>query len=100
MTNTVLKKTADVAKKLRDTSKEKEIKRKKRSKYSECSVQEYIPVKAIRNGFVITTDKRLLMILEIDGINFSQMTNEAQDNAMRKLAQLFRRGFKKQIIRI
>ena len=41
-------------------------------------VQDYIPLKEIRNGIVETTDGRYLKILEIEPINFLLRSNEEQ----------------------
>ena len=41
-------------------------------------VQDYIPIKDLRNGIVETTDGRYLKILEIEPINFLLRSNEEQ----------------------
>ena len=41
-------------------------------------VQDYIPLKEIRNGIIETTDGRYLKILEIEPINFLLRSNEEQ----------------------
>ena len=98
LTNTLLTKTAKMAKKIRDSGNEN-IKRSKRAS-KDCSVQEYIPVKDIVDGFVITTDSRYLMILEIDSINFDGLSDETQQSIINNFTRLFQKNFKKASIHI
>ena len=41
-------------------------------------VQDYIPIKELRNGIIETTDGRFIKILEIEPINFLLRSNEEQ----------------------
>ena len=41
-------------------------------------VQDFVPVKEIRNGIIETTDHRYIKLLEIEPINFMLRSNEEQ----------------------
>ena len=51
--------------------------RKRRSKTSEF-VQDFLPVREIRNGIIETTDDRYVKIIEILPINFLLRSSEEQ----------------------
>ena len=53
--------------------------RKRRSKTSEF-VQDFLPVREIRNGIIETTDDRYVKIIEILPINFLLRSSEEQYN--------------------
>lgn len=49
-------------------------------------VQDYLPIKDLKNGIVETTDGRYLKILEIEPINFTLRSNEEQFNIISSFA--------------
>lgn len=49
-------------------------------------VQDFIPVKEIRNGIIETTDGRYIKILEIEPINFLLRSSEEQFNIISSFA--------------
>lgn len=59
--------------------------RKRRSKTSEF-VQDFLPVREIRNGIIETTDDRYVKIIEILPINFLLRSSEEQYNIISSFA--------------
>lgn len=59
--------------------------RKRRSKTSEF-VQDFLPVRDIRNGIIETTDDRYVKIIEILPINFLLRSSEEQYNIISSFA--------------
>lgn len=59
--------------------------RKRRSKASEF-VQDFLPVREIRNGIIETTDDRYVKIIEILPINFLLRSSEEQYNIISSFA--------------
>lgn len=49
-------------------------------------VQEYLPIKDLRNGIVETTDGRYIKILEVEPINFTLRSDEEQFNIISSFA--------------
>lgn len=49
-------------------------------------VQDYLPIKDIRNGIIETTDGRYIKILEIEPINFTLRSDEEQFNIISSFA--------------
>ena len=62
-----------------ETQKKPARSRKRRSKTSEF-VQDFLPVREIRNGIIETTDDRYVKIIEILPINFLLRSSEEQYN--------------------
>lgn len=60
-------------------------KRKQKSEKLEF-VQDYLPVKDLRNGIVETTDGRHIKILEVEPINFTLRSDEEQFNIISSFA--------------
>lgn len=58
---------------------------KRKSKGLE-SVQDYLPIREIRNGVIETTDGRYIRILEIEPINFTLRSDEEQFNIISTFA--------------
>lgn len=58
--------------------------------YYESSTQEYLPIKAIRDGFVITPDNRYVGIIEIMPSNFFQKSKEKQKQMSKAFETIFR----------
>jgi len=53
-------------------------------------VQDFIPVKKIQNGMIITTDNRYVKIVEVKPINFMMRSSLEQDVIIQTLATWFR----------
>ena len=68
-----------------ETQKEPARSRKRRSKTSEF-VQDFLPVREIRNGIIETTDDRYVKIIEILPINFLLRSSEEQYNIISSFA--------------
>lgn len=49
-------------------------------------VQDFLPVKELRNGIIVTTDDRYIKILEIEPINFMLRSSEEQFNIISSFA--------------
>ena len=58
---------------------EQQVKNKKQEKEISSYVQDFIPIKDIRNGIVELTDGRYIKILEVEPINFSLRSAEEQN---------------------
>lgn len=56
----------------------RKAKRSKRKSKGFESVQDYLPIREIRNGVIETTDGRYIKILEIEPINFTLRSDEEQ----------------------
>ena len=54
----------------------KTVGKRKRRKEKLEFVQEYLPIKDLRNGIIETTDNRYIKILEIEPINFTLRSDE------------------------
>lgn len=50
------------------------------------SIQEFIPIRRIRNGIIETTDNRYIKILEIEPINFMLRSAEEQSGIISTFA--------------
>lgn len=61
-------------------------KRSKRKSKGLESVQDYLPIREIRNGVIETTDGRYIKILEIEPINFTLRSDEEQFNIISTFA--------------
>ena len=68
-----------------ETQKKPARSRKRRSKTSEF-VQDFLPVRDIRNGIIETTDDRYVKIIEILPINFLLRSSEEQYNIISSFA--------------
>lgn len=68
-----------------ETQKKPARSRKRRSKTSEF-VQDFLPVREIRNGIIETTDDRYVKIIEILPINFLLRSSEEQYNIISSFA--------------
>lgn len=68
-----------------ETQKKPTKSRKRRSKTSEF-VQDFLPVREIRNGIIETTDDRYVKIIEILPINFLLRSSEEQYNIISSFA--------------
>ena len=68
-----------------ETQKKPARSRKRRSKTSEF-VQDFLPVREIRNGIIETTDDRYVKIIEILPINFLLRSSEEQYNIISSCA--------------
>lgn len=67
--------------------KRKSVRKAKRNREETLEfVQDYIPVKGIRNGVIETTDKRYIKILEIEPINFMLRSDEEKFNIISSFA--------------
>ena len=64
----------------RQRQRQPEPVKKKKEKEITNYVQDFIPIKDIRNGLIETTDNRYIKILEIEPINFMLRTGEEQNN--------------------
>lgn len=60
------------------TAKTERKRRKSKPKRTSEFVQDFLPVKAIRNGILETTDGRFIKIVEIEPINFLLRSSEEQ----------------------
>lgn len=49
-------------------------------------MQEYLPIRDLRNGIIETTDNRYIKILEIEPINFTLRSDEEQFNIISSFA--------------
>ena len=49
-------------------------------------VQDYLPIKDLKNGIIETTDGRYIKILEIEPINFTLRSDEEQFNIIASFA--------------
>ena len=49
-------------------------------------VQDFLPVKELRHGIIVTTDDRYIKILEIEPINFMLRSSEEQFNIISSFA--------------
>lgn len=65
---------------------EHQVKSKKPEKEISNYVQDFIPIKEIRNGIVELTDGRYIKILEIEPINFSLRSGEEQNTIISNFA--------------
>jgi len=65
------------------------------------STKALLNIKGIRDDIVISTDKRYLMVLEVDGVNFSLMNESQQDRILSGFERILMSGdeFKFQIFR-
>lgn len=68
-----------------ETQKKPARSRKRRSKTSEF-VQDFLPVREVRNGIIETTDDRYVKIIEILPINFLLRSSEEQYNIISSFA--------------
>lgn len=68
-----------------ETQKKPASSRKRRSKTSEF-VQDFLPVREVRNGIIETTDDRYVKIIEILPINFLLRSSEEQYNIISSFA--------------
>lgn len=66
-------------------TKRKSKKVKRKSEKLEF-VQDYLPIKDLKNGIIETTDGRYIKILEIDPINFTLRSDEEQFNIISSFA--------------
>lgn len=98
MKNIVLNKAADAV--VRRRERKKRAKYVKDGKYIDGSVQEYIPVKTIEDGIVITTDGRYVAIMEFTPIDFRRKSRGEQESICKGFARLFRNGPVKMEIKI
>ena len=64
----------------------RKAKRSKRKSKGLESVQDYLPIREIRNGVIETTDGRYIRILEIEPINFTLRSDEEQFNIISTFA--------------
>lgn len=64
----------------------RKAKRSKRKSKGLESVQDYLPIREIRNGVIETTDGRYIRILEIEPINFTLSSDEEQFNIISTFA--------------
>lgn len=64
----------------------RKTKRSKRKSKGLESVQDYLPIREIRNGVIETTDGRYIRILEIEPINFTLRSDEEQFNIISTFA--------------
>lgn len=64
----------------------RKAKRSKRKSKGLESVQDYLPIREIRNGVIETTDGRYIKILEIEPINFTLRSDEEQFNIISTFA--------------
>ena len=64
----------------------KTVGKRKRRKEKLEFVQEYLPIKDLRNGIIETTDNRYIKILEIEPINFTLRSDEEQFNIISSFA--------------
>ena len=64
----------------------RKAKRSKRKSKGFESVQDYLPIREIRNGVIETTDGRYIKILEIEPINFTLRSDEEQFNIISTFA--------------
>lgn len=68
-------------------SKQKIKEKKPRAKNERLEfVQDYLPIKDLRNGIIETTDGRYIKILEIEPINFVLRSDEEQFNIISSFA--------------
>ena len=65
---------------------EKKNAKQRRKEAKGESVQNFLPVRDIRDGIVETTDGRYLKILEIEPINFALRSDEEQFNIISSFA--------------
>lgn len=49
-------------------------------------VQDYLPIRDLKNGIIETTDNRYIKILEIEPINFTLRSDEEQFNIISSFA--------------
>ena len=64
----------------RQRQRQPEPVKKKKEKEITDYVQDFIPIKDIRNGLIETTDNRYVKILEIEPINFMLRSEEEKNN--------------------
>ena len=64
----------------------KAAEKRKRGKEKLEFVQEYLPIRDLRNGIIETTDNRYIKILEIEPINFTLRSDEEQFNIISSFA--------------
>lgn len=64
----------------RQRQRQPEPVKKKKEKEITNYVQDFIPIKDIRNGLIETTDNRYIKILEIEPINFMLRSEEEKNN--------------------
>lgn len=53
-------------------------------------VQDYLPIRDLKNGIIETTDNRYIKILEIEPINFTLRSDEEQFNIISSFASWLR----------
>ena len=58
----------------------RKLKREKRKNEKLEFVQDYLPIKDLRNGIIETADGRYIRILEVEPINFTLRSDEEQFN--------------------
>lgn len=66
-------------------TKRKSKKQKRKSEKLEF-VQDYLPIKDLKNGIIETTDSRYIKILEVEPINFTLRSDEEQFNIISSFA--------------
>lgn len=67
-------------------TKRKSKRRQRRKSEKLEFVQDYLPIKDLKNGIVETTDGRYIKILEVDPINFTLRSDEEQFNIISSFA--------------
>ena len=70
----------------RQRQRQPEPVKKKKEKEITDYVQDFIPIKDIRNGLIETTDNRYVKILEIEPINFMLRSEEEKNNIIYSFA--------------
>lgn len=90
---------ANIADKLiNHTTKEKQL--KDDGDYSEGTVQNFISIRSIVDGIVITNDARYISILEFTPIDIEQLNDSGQLAIIRSFTSLFKTGLSKMCIQI
>ena len=64
----------------------RKLKREKRKNEKLEFVQDYLPIKDLRNGIIETADGRYIRILEVEPINFTLRSDEEQFNIISSFA--------------
>lgn len=65
-------------------------KKEKDEKTKETFVQDFLPIKDIRGGIIITKDERYIKILEIDPINFMLRSDEEKEGIIMTFASFLK----------
>lgn len=75
----------------KESKAEKEEKKKEKTKDENYGFsQDFLPVRAIKNGIIITTDSRYIRIMELEASNFEQMDIAHQNNIIAGFYSIFR----------